>query len=148
MSLAMSKTEREAFLADVHVGVMSVSEEDRGPLTVPIWYTYVPGGEVRFVTGRESRKATLLRDTGRFTLCVQTETAPYKYVSVEGPIIGVATADVEADIRPLAHRYLGREIGDRYVAAVHGGTDDDSIVVRMLPERWLSADFAKEFGSV
>ena len=135
----MSKTEREAFLADVHVGVMSVSEVDRGPLTVPIWYTYVPGGEVRFVTGRESRKATLLRDTGRFTLCVQTETAAYKYVSVEGPIIGVATADVDADIRPLAHRY---------VAAVHGGTDDDSIVVRMLPERWLSADFAKEFGSV
>ncbi|HEY5165085.1 MAG TPA: pyridoxamine 5'-phosphate oxidase, partial [Acidimicrobiia bacterium] len=40
MSLTMSPEEREAFLAEVHVGVISVANDDRGPLTVPIWYTY------------------------------------------------------------------------------------------------------------
>jgi hypothetical protein len=46
MSLAMSRAEREAFLADTHVGVVSISEDRRGPLTVPVWYRYTPGGEV------------------------------------------------------------------------------------------------------
>jgi len=37
MSLIMTKQERETFLADVHVGIISISEDGRGPLTVPIW---------------------------------------------------------------------------------------------------------------
>lgn len=32
MSLAMTKGEREAFLADVHVGIISISDGARGPL--------------------------------------------------------------------------------------------------------------------
>ena len=35
---AMTKAEREAFLADVHVGVLAVDEPGRGPLALPIWY--------------------------------------------------------------------------------------------------------------
>jgi nitroimidazol reductase NimA-like FMN-containing flavoprotein (pyridoxamine 5'-phosphate oxidase superfamily) len=79
----MTKQEREAFLADVHIGVISIAEEGRGPLTVPIWYAYDPGGDLHIITGRESRKGRLLARAGRFSLCVQTETSPYKYVSVE-----------------------------------------------------------------
>ena len=56
MSLTMTKEEREAFLADVHVAVISVAEDGHGPLVVPIWYSYQPGGEVRIITGRMSRK--------------------------------------------------------------------------------------------
>ena len=40
MSLFMTKQEREAFLAEVHVGVISIAEIGRGPLTVPIRYNY------------------------------------------------------------------------------------------------------------
>ncbi len=110
----MSRVEREAFLADVHVAVISVAQPGRAPLAVPIWYAYEPGAEVRMVTGRTSRKATLIRAAGRVTLCVQTEQAPYKYVSVEGPV-SFDDADVERDVRPLAHRYLGAEMGDMYL---------------------------------
>ena len=53
MSLAMSRAEREAFLADVHVGLLGVAESGRGPLVVPIWYAY-ENGELRFVTARTS----------------------------------------------------------------------------------------------
>ena len=115
MSLIMTKQEREAFLADVHIGIISIAEEGRGPLTVPIWYAYDSGGDLRIMTGRESRKGRLLAHAGRFSLCVQKETSPYKYVSVEGPIISTEAADIERDLRPLAHRYLGKEGGDRYV---------------------------------
>jgi nitroimidazol reductase NimA-like FMN-containing flavoprotein (pyridoxamine 5'-phosphate oxidase superfamily) len=148
MSLAMSRAEREAFLAEVHVGVIGVADHGRAPLAVPIWYGYEPGAEVWVVTGERSRKANLLRSAQRFSLCVQTEAPPYKYVTIEGPIVSIAPADVERHIRPLAHRYLGQKLGDRYVAAAHGeGSEEPSILVRMRPERWLSADFAKAYGS-
>jgi Pyridoxamine 5'-phosphate oxidase len=143
MSLAMTPKEREAFLADVHVGVIAVAEEGRGPLTVPVWYSYEPGGEIRLVTGRTSRKGRLLERARRFSLCAQTETPPYKYVSVEGPIIAIEAANLERDLRPLARRYLGGPMGDQYVESTqseHG----DNVLVRMRPERWLTVDFAKE----
>ena len=47
MALTMTKEEREAFLADVHVAVISVAEDGHGPLVVPISHSYQPGGEVR-----------------------------------------------------------------------------------------------------
>src|SRR6185436_14818190 len=70
----MSKSEREAFLAETRVAVISIGEGGRGPLTVPVWYHYEPGGVVRFITGGESKKARLMRASGRVSLCVQTET--------------------------------------------------------------------------
>src|SRR5678816_4775383 len=115
MALTMTKLEREAFLAGVHVGIISIAEEGRGPLTVPIWYAYEPGGELRVITGRNSLKGRLLAHAGRFSVCVQTETPPYKYVSVEGPVVGIEPADLERDRRPLAHRYLGAQSGDQYI---------------------------------
>ena len=147
MSRAMTRSEREAFLAGVHVGVLSVAEDGRGPLSVPIWYAYEPGGELRLVTERGSRKGRLLARAMRLSLCVQTETPPYQYVSVEGPVVALEDADVERDVRPLARRYLGRELGDRYVEAT-GGTDarGGSVLVRLRPERWLSVDYRKQFA--
>ncbi len=143
MALTMTRLEREAFLAGVHVGMISITEEGRGPLTVPIWYAYAPGGELRLITGRNSRKGRLLAQVGRFSLCVQTETPPYRYVSVEGPITAIEAVDVERDLRPLAHRYLGAEEGDSFVEQMRGG-QGENILVRMRPERWLAADYSKE----
>jgi nitroimidazol reductase NimA-like FMN-containing flavoprotein (pyridoxamine 5'-phosphate oxidase superfamily) len=145
MSLTMTKEEREAFLADVHVGVMSVAEDGHGPLTVPVWYSYEPGGEIRIITARRSRKGKLLKRAGRFSLCAQIETPPYKYVSVEGPIVTIEAADLERDRRPLARRYLGAEMGDRYIESTRG--DAGNVLVRMRPERWLTVDYAKRAPS-
>ena len=141
MSLAMTKQERETFLADLHVGIISIPEEGRGPLTVPIWYSYEPGGELRVVTAGTSRKAQLLQHAGRLSLCVQMETPPYKYVSVEGPVVAIEPADVERDRRPLAHRYLGPQRGDRYIEKTRFEYVGN-VVVRMLPQRWLTVDYA------
>jgi hypothetical protein len=132
MSLAMTREEREAFLADVHVGVVSIADPERGPLTVPIWYAYEPGGEEK---------------AQRMSLCAQSEAPPYKYASVEGPIVSIEPSDVERDVRPLAHRYLGEEFGDRYVEATSDTRDGgENVLVRMRPERWLTVDYAKQFG--
>ena len=82
MTLSMSRAEREAFLAETHVAILSVAEPGRGPLAIPVWYEYEPGRDVRIVTGGKSRKMTLLRAAGRATLCVQDEKPPYRYVTV------------------------------------------------------------------
>ena len=49
----MTRDEREAFLTEPRVGVLSVASDDdrRPPLTVPIWYDYQPGGNITFITG-------------------------------------------------------------------------------------------------
>jgi len=147
MSLKMTKAEREEFLADLHVGIISVAEEGRGPLTVPIWYSYQPGGEVRIITDKKSRKGLLLERSGRFALCVQTEGLPYKYVSVEGPIISIDKADVDRDVRPMAQRYLGAEIASQYIEATRAEREaGDSVLVCMKPARWLTVDYAKQYS--
>ena len=148
MSLRMTKVEREEFLAGVHVGIISIDEPGRGPLTVPIWYGYEPGGELWIVTAANSRKGRLLAQAGRFSLCAQTEQPPYKYVSVEGPITSITSSDVERDERPLAHRYLGARFGDRYIEATGGAAARaNNVLVKLRPERWLSVDYAKEFSA-
>ncbi len=143
MSLVMSVEEREAFLAGLHVAVLSIAGGvDRGPLTVPIWYRYEPGGEVVFVTGEGSRKTRRLRETGRCSLCVQTEDPPYRYVSVDGPVVAVDRSGLERERRSIALRYLGAERGEAYLASSTAELDE-AVVVRMRPEHWLSADYGK-----
>ena len=45
-------TERQEFLAAKHVGVLSGAAADgRPPASVPIWYDYVPGGNIQVNTG-------------------------------------------------------------------------------------------------
>lgn len=145
MAQAMTKDEREAFLADVHVCVISVPEEERGPLTVPVWYNYEPGGEIKIWTGGTARKVKLLRQAGRFSVCVQQEDPPYKYVSVEGPVVSIEPIDLERDLRPLVYRYLGPEEGERYLDNLGGSTaGTGDVLIRMRPERWLSLDFSDE----
>ena len=144
MSLAMTEEERETFLAEVHVAIISISESGRGPLTVPVWYAYDPAEGFHIWTGGNTRKARLLREAGRFSLCVQQETPPYKYVSAEGPVSAMEPIQLERDLRPLVYRYLGPTEGDRFIETLGGdsaGTGD--ILVRMKPERWLSEDYSK-----
>ncbi len=140
MSTRMTQAEREEFLAGLHVGVLGVAEgDDRGPLIVPVWYSYRPGGLISVSTGRDSRKARAVAATGRLSLCAQDERPPYKYVTVEGPVVMEEISLEER--RELARRYLGQEQGDAFIDSFPGS---DEVVLRMTPERWLTVDFGKE----
>ena len=142
MSVTMTRAEREQFLAGVHVGVLSVASVDGGgPLAVPVWYFYQPGGTVDVITGDSTRKAAAIRAAGRLSLCAQDEQPPYKYVTVEGPVVAVEEASHDERLN-LARRYLGRDGGDAYVSAVPTG---GQVVFRMTPERWLTVDYSKVY---
>lgn len=137
----MTPAQREAFLADVHVGVLSVAEAGRGPCTVPVWYRYTPGDVVRITAPRESRKIELLRAAGRASLCVQQEALPNKYVSVEGPV-EIAEVDVGEEQRVIAVRYLGAKLAERYLASMASGLSTE-VLITLRPERWWSVDFSQ-----
>jgi len=145
VSLAMTPAERETFLADLHVGVVSVTAEGRAPLVMPIWYSYEPGGAVSFITGRTSRKAVLIEREQRLSLCAQTEEAPYRYVTVEGPVVAVEDEIDPEERKAMAYRYLGQEFGDAYLSATEADVAG-SVMIRMRPQRWLSVDYSKGFG--
>ena len=142
MTLAMTAAEREAFLVESRIGVLSVAGRDgRAPLSVPIWYGYRPGGQIWFSTGAGTRKMERIRAAGRVSLLAQTEQPPYRYVSVEGPVSAIDPATPE-ERRALAERYLGPDGADRYLEA----TEDVAatmMIVRVDPEHWLSRDYAK-----
>jgi uncharacterized protein len=133
----MTESEREAFLADLHVGILSIARDGKGPLALPIWYEY-DNGEVKVSMSGTSVKAILLRRHGRASLTVQTETAPYQYVMVEGP---VTVAHEEGNVLGLATRYLGAEIGAWY--AENNPPTEDTVIARLRPERWLTCDYGK-----
>ena len=67
----MTSTERETYLAELHVGVIAVERPDRAPLSVPIWYAYEPGGEVLVSSLAGSLKARLITAAGRFSITAQ-----------------------------------------------------------------------------
>ena len=122
----------------MHVGVLSVASDDGGgPLTVPIWYTYQPGGTVNVSTGRSTRKARAIAAARRFSLCAQDEQPPYKYVTVEGPAVIEDATDAER--LELARRYLGPEGGDAFIAANPGG---GQVMIKMTPEHWLTRSYS------
>jgi nitroimidazol reductase NimA-like FMN-containing flavoprotein (pyridoxamine 5'-phosphate oxidase superfamily) len=137
---SMTRAEREAFLSEVHVGVLGIDEPANGPLLSPIWYAYEDGA-IHVNIGRTSRKAQLAERAGRASMTVQTETAPYQYVTVEGP------AQLRAgwhDPLAMAVRYLGPELGPWYVD--NNPETDDSVTLVLVPERWRTYDFNKLFA--
>ncbi|MFC4911840.1 pyridoxamine 5'-phosphate oxidase family protein [Actinomadura gamaensis] len=138
MARIMTTDERERFLAEERVGVLSVTAEyGRAPLAVPIWYLYEPGGEIRFITGGQSRKMRLVRAAGRVTVTVQEERPPYRYVTVEGDVTGYEEPADPADRQAVARRYLGEDGAAAYLASTEH-LADAAVLVRVRPQRWLS----------
>ena len=141
--LSMTRAEREAFLAGLHVGIVAVADGERGPVAVPVWYIYEPGGVVWFSTGKGSQKAKLLESARRASFCVQTEAAPYQYVSVEGPVT-LGPCDYERHLRPMAIRYLGERGGEAYLRSTGGASHaGDNVVVSIRPKTWRTQDYGK-----
>ncbi|MEQ4716209.1 pyridoxamine 5'-phosphate oxidase family protein [Nonomuraea sp. B19D2] len=135
--MPLSVAAREAFLTEPHIASLAVEADDgRAPLTVPVWYDYVPGGDIRFLTDGDSRKAQLIAKAGRFSMLVQRVSPTYRYVSVEGPVISSEPTTLE-DLTRIASRYLPPDAVEGYVQ----GSDLHVLMTfTMRPDHWLSAD--------
>lgn len=140
MPKPFTEAERQQFLADKHVAVLSVAAGNgRPPASVPIWYDYTPGGDILVNTGAGRRKARLIEQAGAVTLVVQREELPYQYVIVEGTVIDAATPAPLEQREAIAIRYLGQQGGRAFAASMDG---DASVLFTIRPDRWFSADYS------
>jgi len=138
-AMALTKVEREQFLAEPHVAALSVESQDgRAPLTVPIWYQYSPGAQLWVLTGARSHKIRLIESAGRFTMMVDRVRPSVRYVSVEGPVSGIEPG-TEEHLHEIAHRYLPERAAARYIEFARAELGEQ-VVVSLRPERWLTAD--------
>jgi Pyridoxamine 5'-phosphate oxidase len=135
----LSVRDRELFLAEPHIAALSVSAgRDRGPLTVPMWYQYEPGGEAWVLTEPASLKARFIQAEGRFSLMVERVTPTVRYVSVEGPVTRTIPETDEL-VWEMASRYLPPEKAEAYVAMAKAEFGEQ-VAIYLRPERWLSSD--------
>jgi uncharacterized protein len=148
MTRPMTEQERQEFLAEPHIGVVSVaSDDDRPPLAVPVWYGYRPGGDITFFTGTQSRKARktgLIRRAGVLSLSVQRDEFPYRYVTVEGTVVREDRPPSAEQMLAVARRYLPEEAARGFVEAELGSPGPELVLFTVRPDRWLTADFAEE----
>lgn len=146
MPRPMTEQERQEFLAEPHVAVLSVAGgSDRPPHTTPVWYGYEPGGNVTFFTGtqgRRSRKAGLVREAGVLSLIVQREEFPYGYVTVEGTVVAVDRPPSTEQALAVARRYMPEEQARRFVEAEVGHPAGEFVLFTVRPDHWLTFDFA------
>ena len=105
------------FLSEVHIAILAIHREKRAPHSTPIWYQYEPNGTLWFMADPKTQKGKLMEIGTPVSLVIQTETAPYRYVSIAGQISDVAKGDMEQELRPISRRYLGVKGGDEYVAS-------------------------------
>lgn len=150
MPRQMTERERQEFLAEPRIGVLSVaSDGDRPPLTVPLWYGYEPGGNLSFFTGtqgRRARKTGLIEKAGVLSLSVQREEFPYKYVTVEGTVVGADRPPSAEQMLSVVRRYLPEEAAQGFVGAELGRPESELVLFTVRPDRWLTFDFGDEEG--
>lgn len=148
MARPLEPAERENFLAEPHVAVLSVaSDDERPPLTAPVWYAYQPGGNITFFTGTEGRrvrKTRLLERAGKFSLCVQKTQFPYKYVTVECTLVDVERRPKFADVVAIVGRYLPEDAANGLAEAETANPTDTFALFTARPDRWLSVDFRED----
>jgi hypothetical protein len=110
----------------------------RGPLTMPIWYQYAPGGQAWVLTPVGSGKVRLIERAGRFTLMVDRVMPTVRYVSVEGPVTRTAQG-TDALLREIAERYLPP---DKVLAYIEFAKAElgEHVAIYLRPQRWLTAD--------
>jgi hypothetical protein len=137
--MALTQEEREQFLAEPHIAALSAYAGDtRGPLTVPIWYQYTPGGEPWILTAPGSRKARLIEANGFFSLMVERLEPSTRYVTVDGSVSSIEPG-TDAQLEEMTRRYLSGEAADKYLEFARTELGEH-VVIRMKPEHWLSAD--------
>ena len=120
--------------------MLSVAATDgRPPASVPIWYDYTPGGNIRINTGASARKSKLIEQAGAVTLVVQHEEPPYQYVVVEGTVVDTHAHPVRC-AKPSLSATSAKKADARSSAAWRGR----NVLFTVRPDRWLTADFSDE----
>jgi PPOX class probable F420-dependent enzyme len=137
----MSDDEIEALLATPEIGVLATADDQGRPEGSPVWFEY-GSSVVRVLVHRDSRKARNIRKNPQVSFTVDTRRAPYRGVMLRGT---ATLSGPEPALRcRLAHKYLGEETGNRYLATTARFDEEDALVTIHVAGRY-SWDYSKGF---
>ncbi len=129
-----------------HQAVLSVGRQEKGPVAVPMSYTY-NGDRFLFVTSATSLHGRLMSKAGRATLTVQFEEvgidSVYQwYVMAEGPV-AFTDADPAPHVQAILIKDRGSQNWDRWRAAE---PNKDARVTELVPDRLSGYEFRESLG--
>lgn len=133
--MSMPDAQVQALLSEAHVSVIGTVDASGKPALSPVWHLW-EDGVAYILTSRSSRKWKNLLRNPNVSLCVDTKTAPYRAVIIEG-VASEDPRDYGDLLRVVAVHYLGESRGNAY-ADNSTATNEDSVVVRIDPTRVIS----------
>jgi hypothetical protein len=104
------------------VGHFSFVGRDHYPHVLPVWFDY-SDGEVVITSGANAYKIRCIGEDPRVSLAVSTTDWPYWLVTLQGEaVVETVTQDRWAEVLGAqALRYLGEEVGQRYIRKFRNG---------------------------
>lgn len=135
--MPLSQSELDAFLSEPHIAIVATTGPSGKPHAMPVWYAWREG-KVLFHTGADSKKLRNLRKNDRISVVVDTKTAPYKAVVIEGT--AKQLPGDKALGRDIAIHYLGEQMGAAYAAR----SEEPGALVEVTPTKVISWDYARE----
>ena len=133
-------------LGGPHQAVLSVGREGKGPVAVPMSYTY-DGDRFFFVTPPTSLHGRLMNKAARATLTVQFEEVGFGsvyqwYVMAEGPVV-FTDADPTPYVRAMLIKDRGEQNWDQGRATE---PNPDARVAELIPERISGYEFRESLA--
>ncbi|MFQ5896408.1 MAG: PPOX class F420-dependent oxidoreductase [Nitrospinota bacterium] len=128
----------ESFLAKPLMARIAVTRKDGQPYQKPLWYVY-EDGKFLISTGTTGIHTRCLRRDPRVSICIDNPEAPYQGVMVEG--VAEIRENMGKDhelIGRLAERYLGKEMGAKYMQGPIA--QKERVRVYVTPRRWIIWD--------
>ncbi|MCW2524291.1 MAG: class F420-dependent oxidoreductase [Frankiales bacterium] len=138
MAHPMTDEQARAFLAHgTRTAKLATTRPDGRPHVAPVWFV-LDGGDLLFLTGKDTVKGKSLAHDPRVAIVVDLEETPYAFVLVEG--VAELSEDLAAMLPvsiEIARRYMGDEqaqaFGERN--AVPG-----ELLVRVRPSKIVALD--------
>jgi len=128
--MAQPSPDQQSFLAETNVAVLATVDRRGRAHAAPVWYLY-DDGEIIISTGRDSQKHRNVAANPEITVVVDRRTLPYFALMVQGSAEIGPPLSTDDRLR-LATRYLGEEIGRRYVESTTG---EDAVTIRLRPRK-------------
>ena len=129
-------------LTGPNIGNLGYHGLDGHPRVLPVWFNLV-GDDIEIASPPDAYKCRALRRDSRAVLTVSTPQAPYHVVSVSGRVAIEVLPEARRIeyVSDLAHRYLGDEGGDAYLAKwIRGGHPGPGDLLRLSIERLRYTD--------
>ncbi|HET9672922.1 MAG TPA: TIGR03618 family F420-dependent PPOX class oxidoreductase [Actinomycetota bacterium] len=142
MRTGLAIDQLDGLLDERLVAILATHRRDGSVLLSPVWHEWRDGG-FNVWTGADDVKARHLRRDPRATIVVAESAFPMRAVEVRCEAKILEEAAEETAIR-IATRFIGAELGTRYVRSTSGG----HVTLRLEPGELRAWDYRDEVDSM